>query len=383
MGTPTNLLLKLSRKVLPDNGADQHAFVAALTQPQAFPAAILWTRPRPAALPFVLVPPLPWQPAAVDRLVPNQQPGRHPLHQEGAYYCLDMASVFSASVLAAIPPPVSSVLDLCAAPGGKSLLAQQILNPQHLWCNEVVRKRVKILIANLKRCGATEARVFNQDPQEFATALPQAATVVIVDAPCSGQSLLAKGDKALGCFHPVNINKNASRQKRILANAVPTVAGGGYLAYMTCTFSPEENERVGEWLLKQFPQFEAVEVPALAEYASSLATFPSYRLWPQGGQGAGGFTALFRNTSDGVKGANPAFLDAYGMEIYPWGHDSTEQARADALALCYADSVNPCRNTGITGQGFAGCTFSGLLQVKGACWAADIHSRRLARVMAT
>ena len=79
--------------------------------------------------------------------------------------------------------------------------------------------------------------------------------MVIVDAPCTGQSLLAKGDKALGCFHPVSINKSASRQKRIMANAAQTVAGGGYLAYMTCTFSTEENEQVGEWLMKQFPQF--------------------------------------------------------------------------------------------------------------------------------
>lgn len=315
MATPSNLLLKLSRKVLADS-ADQEAFVSALTQPQSFPSAILWTQPRPAQPPFALLPPLPWQPQWVDRLGIDQRPGQHPLHQAGAYYCLDMASVFSASVLSMIPSPVESVLDLCAAPGGKGLLARQALHPQNLWCNEVIRKRVKILIANLKRCGAQEALVFNLDPQLFIEPLSQAATVVIVDAPCSGQSLLAKGNKALGCFHPININKNASRQKRILGNAVQTVAGGGYLAYMTCTFSREENEGVGEWLLKQFPQFEAVEVPALADYASALAAFPCYRLWPQSGLGAGGFTALFRNTETAVGAINPEFLSNQGMEIY-------------------------------------------------------------------
>ncbi|TVQ11510.1 MAG: RsmB/NOP family class I SAM-dependent RNA methyltransferase, partial [Leptolyngbya sp. DLM2.Bin27] len=244
MGEPSNLLLKLSRRLFAEE-ADRDAFVDALAHPQPYPAALVWTQPRPEVMPFAIAPSLPWQPAWVDRLGPDQRPGQHPLHQAGAYYCLDMASVFSAAVLSAIAPPVVSVLDLCAAPGGKSLLARQAYHPQHLWCNEVVRKRVKILIANLKRCGATEALVFNLDPQAFAEHLPQGIDLVVVDAPCSGQSLLAKGDPALGCFHPVTIKKNASRQKRILTSATQTVAEGGYLAYMTCTFSPEENEQVG------------------------------------------------------------------------------------------------------------------------------------------
>jgi 16S rRNA C967 or C1407 C5-methylase (RsmB/RsmF family) len=315
-GEPSNLLLKLGGRLFADEG-DRDAFVTALTQPQPYPAAIVWVQPRPEPVPFAIAPPLPWQPAWCDRLAADQRPGQHPLHQAGAYYCLDTASVFAAAVFLAIPDRVDTVLDLCAAPGGKSLLARQSLHPTHLWCNEVIRKRVKILIANLKRCGTTEALVFNLDPQIFAAELPHSASLVIVDAPCSGQSLLAKGDTALGCFHPVNIKKNASRQKRILAAAAQTVAGGGYLAYMTCTFSPEENEQVGEWLLKKFPQFEPVVVPALAEHESTLADFPCYRLWPQSGVGAGGFTALFRNTNETSSLLNLAFLTAKGMEIYP------------------------------------------------------------------
>jgi 16S rRNA C967 or C1407 C5-methylase (RsmB/RsmF family) len=315
MGSPSKLLLKLSRRLFSE--VDERAsFVAALTDPQTFPSAILWTKPRPPAIPFAEEPPLPWQPGQVDRISGDQRPGQNPLHDEGFYYCLDLSSVFEASVLRVLDQPVESVLDLCAAPGGKSLLAWQTLQPKHLWCNEAIRKRVKILIANLKRCGAMDALVFNQDTQVFATAIPQAASVVIVDAPCSGQSLLAKGDKALGCFHPVNINKNANRQKRIVANATQTVAGGGYLAYMTCTFSPEENEQVGEWLLNKFPHFEAVEVPHLQEYQSHLGEFPCYRLWPQSGLGAGGFTALFRNREDASGIVDYEFLQTHGLELY-------------------------------------------------------------------
>lgn len=322
--SPSKLLIKLSQRLF--DPADQQAeFVAALTQPQAFPQAILWTQPRPADLPFALASALSWQPPGVDRLLPDQRPGQHPLHQAGAYYCLDMASVFAAAVLEAIPHPVGLVLDFCAAPGGKSLLAWQQLQPRQLWCNEVIRKRVRILIANLKRCGAMDSLVFQVDPQVWAEHLPQSASVVLVDAPCSGQSLLAKGDRALGCFHPVTIKKNASRQKRILGHAAQTVASGGYLAYMTCTFSPEENEQVGAWLLKHFPQFEAVAVPSLADHASPLADFPCYRLWPQSGVGAGGFTALFRHRGDTPGNAPvaadpvalPPALVSQALHLYP------------------------------------------------------------------
>lgn len=311
---PSNLLIKLSQRLFSEEG-EQAAFVEALTDAQRFPTAVLWTGERPEDLPFAPEPPLPWQPAWIDRLDPATRPGKHPLHDQGYFYCLDFSSVFAASVLSQVPQPTPTVLDLCAAPGGKSLFAWRMLRPQQLWCNEVVRKRERILIANLKRCGAISALVFNLDPAVFAEHLPAAADLVLVDAPCSGQSLLAKGETALGCFHPVNINKNANRQRRILANAAGTVAGGGHLAYMTCTFSPEENEQVCEWFLEKFPHFEPVTVPSLEAYQSPLADWPCYRLWPQSGLGAGSFTALFRSAAVEPKLENSAFLGQYGKVL--------------------------------------------------------------------
>lgn len=312
---PSNLLLKLSRRLFSER-ADQQVFVDALVHPKAFSSAILWTCSRPQDSFFGAEEPLAWQPAWIDRLAAEAAPGKHPLHQDGYYYCLDFSSVFAASVLCAIPHPISTVLDLCAAPGGKSLFAWKALHPDHLWCNEVVRKRLRILIANLKRCGATSALVFNLDPAVFARECTQVADLVLVDAPCSGQSLLAKGEDALGCFHPVNINKNANRQKRILANAASSVAGQGYLAYMTCTFSPEENEQVCDWFLHKFPQFQPVLVPHLAPFQSHLAEWPCYRLWPQSGLGAGAFTALFHNSEWGVLPVDAEFLERFGKGLY-------------------------------------------------------------------
>ncbi|XGB43721.1 MAG: RsmB/NOP family class I SAM-dependent RNA methyltransferase [Nodosilinea sp. LVE1205-7] len=326
MATPSNLLVKLSRRLF-DTPGEQTAFLEALTRPACLSPALVWMAPRPEAMPFNREEPLPWQPTWVDRLSPGQRPGQHSLHGEGAYYCLDLASVFTSTVLTALESPVQLILDLCAAPGGKSLLARQMLQPQHLWCNEAVGKRVKILIANLKRCGVTEARVFNLNPEIWAAQAAHALPLVIVDAPCSGQSLLAKGTRVEGCFHPVTIRKNAQRQRRILAQATQLIAADGYLAYMTCTFSPEENEAIGSWLLKTFPQFEAVAVPALEAYTSTLADFPCYRLWPQTGWGAGGFTALFRNRGQAQGGVGPEFLNRQGMRIYDSGLSSGDKLK--------------------------------------------------------
>jgi 16S rRNA C967 or C1407 C5-methylase (RsmB/RsmF family) len=121
--------------------------------------------------------------------------------------------------------------------------------------------------------------------------------MVIVDAPCSGQSLLARGKESPGCFHPATINMNSNRQKRIVANAAKLVAPGGCLAYMTCTYSEKENEDVVRWLHKRFPQLTPQSVAALAGRESKLAEFPCYRLWPHE-EGAGAFAAILRNSDE-------------------------------------------------------------------------------------
>jgi 16S rRNA C967 or C1407 C5-methylase (RsmB/RsmF family) len=158
MAEPSQQLIKLAQKLFQEE-RDRAAFVTALTHPPTFAPTLLWTQPKPAEWDWPIRPALPWQPPHVDRLAEDRRPGQHPLHEQGYFYCLDFSSVFAVAALQAIPEPVETVLDVCAAPGGKSLLAWTMLRPQRLLCNEVIRKRVKILIANLKRCGAMEAIV--------------------------------------------------------------------------------------------------------------------------------------------------------------------------------------------------------------------------------
>jgi 16S rRNA C967 or C1407 C5-methylase (RsmB/RsmF family) len=300
METPSNLLLKLSRRLF-KNLENQEKFVEALINPKPFLPCILWCHEKPESLPFIVETSRIWQPVFIDRLSLGTKPGQHPLHEQGYFYCLDFSSVFAASILLEITQPIQVIFDMCAAPGGKSIFAWKLLQPDLLISNEVIGKRLGMLISNLKRCQISPSIVVNRDSSIFAESIPLSSDLVIVDAPCTGQSLLAKGEKAPGCFHPSAINKSANRQKRIIANSAQIVAPQGYLAYMTCTYSPEENEEVCEWLLRKFPQFQAVEVSYLKDYQSHLTTIPCYRIFPQDGLGAGAFTVLFKNTNEGDK----------------------------------------------------------------------------------
>jgi 16S rRNA C967 or C1407 C5-methylase (RsmB/RsmF family) len=317
---PSNLLFKLSRQLFEDP-LEQGRFVMALTQPQPFHPCILWCRPRPEESPFAIAPAVSWQPAPVDRLALGARPGAHPWHAAGYFYCLDFSSVFAISTIALLKDrpggrSPQTIIDLCASPGGKGIFAGTTLQPGLLLSNETIGKRMGALVSNLRRCFTPAENVAPQrvaavslDSQVLADALPHTADLVIVDAPCTGQSLLAKGDTAPGCFHPVSINKNANRQKRILANAARLVAPGGHLAYMTCSYSPAENEGVMEWFLERFPQFAPVPVPHLAAFQSHLTNVPCYRMFPQGGLGAGAFTLLLQHQESG---------DACGIEEEFW-----------------------------------------------------------------
>lgn len=295
MEKASNLLVKFSRKLFSDS-EQQDQFVSALIQPKLFHPCILWTKPRTENLPFAIEPAVSWQADFVDRLALGERPGQHSLHERGYFYCLDFSSVFAATPLLAIDQPTRLIVDMCASPGGKSLFSWVAKQPELLISNEVIGKRIGALLSNLKRCETKPSVITNLDPSILAAEIPATADIVLVDAPCTGQSLLAKGGKSPGCFHPVNINKNANRQKRIIANAGSVVAPQGHLLYMTCAYSLEENEQVCEWFLERFPQFSPVKVPALEAYRSHLAELPCYRMFPQSNLGAGAFTALFQNT---------------------------------------------------------------------------------------
>lgn len=274
---------------------DRQAFLGALKGERRYPRALLWVSSESQHLkPFVTLEPLSWQPSFVDRTEAQGSLGAHDLHENGSYYLLDMSSVFAASILGAIETSPRTILDLCASPGGKGIFSWVQFQPEVLVCNEVIGKRHRALISNLKRCCVHPSSVTQLDSAKFVELTPDTFDLIVVDAPCSGQSLLVKGKNQPGGFHSATITMNAKRQKRILANAAACTSPGGFLAYMTCTFSKKENEGVIEWFLKRFPEFEGVGYDALDDFRSTLSDIPCYRLFPQSGLGAGAFTCLLR-----------------------------------------------------------------------------------------
>jgi len=211
--------------------------------------------------------------------------GAHEDYVSGAFYPLDLSSVWESMVLADLPLQQSEIIDVCAAPGGKSVLAARHLQPQAHYANELVNKRLGILRANMNTLGMQQVQLSNLQTSELAERHAGRFDVVIVDAPCSGQSLPAKGIEAPGCFHASVINGNALRQRKILGYAQQLVKPGGYLMYSTCMIG---------WLCKQHRDFKVQSVPLLQQFASPLADFALYRLYPHQGLGSGGTVCLLR-----------------------------------------------------------------------------------------
>jgi 16S rRNA C967 or C1407 C5-methylase (RsmB/RsmF family) len=293
---------KVARAVFADE-ASREGFYRALELGDQGVSAVAWLRgaPKPGAIKVSQIRPT-WLPDWIEVSADDFRPGKLAEHELGEFYLLDLSSTFALAPLASLTERISVLVDVCAAPGGKGIVASRYLSPDLVIANEVIRKRTAPLISNYTRCAIDPAIVSSCDPALLATLIPSAAQLVIVDAPCSGQSLMLKGMAAPGAFHPATINMNQRRQRRILANSSKLVAAGGYLLYATCTFSPEENEENVEWLTRSFPDFKTVSVPSLAGWRSWLSDLETYRLSPQDGFGAGAFVALLRREHQGAEG---------------------------------------------------------------------------------
>ena len=187
----------------------------------------------------------------------DSRPGKNPLHEQGAYYIQEA----SAMIPAAICPPGEGekVLDLCAAPGGKTTqIAGHLMGTGLLVSNEISRERAAVLSRNVERMGIRNCIVTNETPENIAGAFPCFFDKVFVDAPCSGEGMFRKEPDALSMWSAENVALCARRQSDILNQAAKTLKPGGKLIYSTCTFAPEENEAQIYRFLLSHPEFEAI-----------------------------------------------------------------------------------------------------------------------------
>lgn len=205
----------------------------------------------------------------------EKRPGKHPYHEMGLYYIQEPSAMSAAALLA--PKPGMRVLDLCAAPGGKSTqLATYLGDSGLLVSNEINTQRSRILSQNIERMGIKNAIVTNEDSFVLASHFPSFFNAIQVDAPCSGEGMFRKLPEAIEQWSTENVAICAARQKEILDNAAVMLKPGGVIVYSTCTFSREENEDVVEHFLERHPDFTLEEME---------------RFWPHKVDGEGHFVA--------------------------------------------------------------------------------------------
>jgi 16S rRNA C967 or C1407 C5-methylase (RsmB/RsmF family)/NOL1/NOP2/fmu family ribosome biogenesis protein len=226
-----------------------------------------------------------------------------PLFHAGAYYVQEASSMFVAHILKHIKraEPVK-VLDLCAAPGGKSTLLNSYMTPDDLLvANEIIKTRVPILADNLSRWGTANTIVSNNDPKDF-NRLTGFFDMILVDAPCSGSGMFRKDPAAMDEWSDANVNLCHQRQERILADIYPALAEEGHLIYSTCSYSHQENEDILDWLCAEF-DLETVRIPVeaawgIVETQSPLRQAWGYRFYPDKVKGEGLFAAVLKKKED-------------------------------------------------------------------------------------
>ena len=241
----------------------------------------------------------------------DEKYGRNALHDAGAFYMQEPSAMGPVAAIADITDLTGKkVLDLCAAPGGKSTeLASYMGNTGLLVSNEINRERASILSSNIERCGIRNCVVLNETPEVIAKTFGEFFDVVVVDAPCSGEGMFRKDETAIKEWSEDNVKMCAKRQEDILKEAVKTVAPGGYLVYSTCTFAPAEDEEQIIKFLSDNPDFEVTEVPVFRFFETGKKEWlsgelsddkdvlkKSARLWPHKIEGEGHFICVLHNT---------------------------------------------------------------------------------------
>lgn len=254
-----------------------------------------------------------------------------PVFHAGAYYVQEASSMFLEQALQQttdLSQPIK-VLDLCAAPGGKSTLLQSLIHEKSLLVsNELIKARVNILTENITKWGAANVIVTNNDPQDFKR-LENYFDVIVVDAPCSGSGLFRKDAAAIEEWSPQNVTMCSQRQQRILAGVLPALKEGGSLIYSTCSYSENEDEAIADWLMGEHGLLSvALNLKThwqIVETRSTLHNGYGYRFYPDKVKGEGFFIAAFTK----------------GEKAVPQWHTTKYKSKSERLVAKEIDIVKP------------------------------------------
>ncbi len=235
--------------------------------------------------------------------------GNHPFHHAGMIYVQEPAAMAPAECVEIKED--WKILDMCAAPGGKSTQLKNKLGENGvLVSNEIIPSRCKILTGNIERLGLSNTVTTCMDTEKLSKTFPKTFDLIMVDAPCSGEGMFRKEAAAISEWSEENVTMCATRQADILENAVKCLKDGGYIIYSTCTFSLEENEITVDLFLQKHPEFNMVRVCEKIEKATEGGiTFDgcktadihyARRFYPHKSKGEGQFMAVLKNTSEPI-----------------------------------------------------------------------------------
>ncbi len=231
--------------------------------------------------------------------------GNHPYHHAGMIYVQEPAAMCPAECIDINPE--WTVLDMCAAPGGKSTQLKNKLGDKGvLVSNEIISSRCKILTGNIERLGLKNTVTTCMDTNKLSKIFPDTFDLIMCDAPCSGEGMFRKEEASITEWSTDNVKMCAERQMTILENAVKLLKNGGYIIYATCTFSLEENEMLIDSFLSNHPEFELSEVTDRVKNSTSDGVLFegckcknmnfARRSYPHINKGEGQFIALLHNT---------------------------------------------------------------------------------------
>ena len=253
--------------------------------------------------PFSLTP-VPW--AENGFYYGEERPAVHPFYQAGLYYIQEPSAMISAAEL-----PIEEndrVLDLCAAPGGKSTeLAAKLKSTGVLVSNDVSASRTKALLKNLEVFGTKNMIITCEPVHRLAERFPAYFDKILVDAPCSGEGMFRKNEELISAWNDDSNDQCAKLQREILKHAVLMLKPGGMILYSTCTFSPNENERSIEWLLEQDKELSIVDSKKYEGFDDGHPEWgdtgnpdlkKAVRIWPHKAKGEGHFACLLKKAGE-------------------------------------------------------------------------------------
>lgn len=241
-------------------------------------------------------------------------PTKHPYYYAGLYYIQEPSAMTPANLLPV--EPGDRVLDMCAAPGGKSTeLAAKLAGKGVLVSNDISNTRAKALLKNLGVFGVRNSVIMSEDPKNLTGIFEEYFDKILIDAPCSGEGMFRKDPAIMKNWEQYGVDYYNKIQKEIILYAARMLRPGGMLLYSTCTFSPEENEGTIAWLLEHYPEFSIEEIPdryeGFGEGHPEWIELPDkvkpkadsfrhcVRIWPHRMNGEGHFCALLRKGTSG------------------------------------------------------------------------------------